>query len=78
MATKKFKVLYFLFGEEITRVLETEGIAAAVKAAKDGAIYATYYWDEYASPGELLSEYDGWNDWMQITKSQYEKLLSAK
>ena len=75
MATKKFKKYFFLFGEEICRILEEEGVAKAVKAANSGVDFSVYLWDEYSAPTDLLSKADGWNNWMTITESQYEKFL---
>lgn len=70
---KRFKKIYFLFGEQITRILENDGIDKAVEAAKNGENYALYYWDEFSTPQELLVESEGWEGWMNITKSQYTK-----
>lgn len=71
MAKKKIKPQYFLFGEMVCRELETEGIKAAVKMAKENG-YGMYVWDENSTPADLLCEADGWNGWMQLTKRQYD------
>jgi hypothetical protein len=74
---KKFKKQYFLFGEQICAILSNYGIKAAVKAAKDGEAFTTFCWDEDSTPGELLSEADGWLAWMTISESQYNKFSNA-
>ena len=77
MAIKKFKKQYFLFGSEICRLFNDEGVKAAAKAIKAGdVVYVMFVWDEKSKPAELLCEADGWEDWMQITESQYNKLES--
>jgi len=68
---KKFKKQYFLFGEQVCRALEVEGIESAIKTAEDNGI-GLYVWNETSTPAELLCEADGWNGWMQITKRQYD------
>ena len=65
------KKQYFLFGDIVCRTLELEGLKAALKYAKDDG-YSIYVWDETSSPAELLSEYDGWNSYMEITEKQYQ------
>ena len=71
---KKFKKQYFLFGGEITRILENDGIAKAIEAAKnDGTNYGLYEWDENSTPQALLDAADGWEGWMVITTAQYNK-----
>jgi hypothetical protein len=68
---KKFKKQYFLFGEQVCRTLDTEGLKEALKSANDNG-YSIYEWNENSSPAELLGEYDGWNAYMEITKKEYE------
>ncbi len=46
MAIKKFKKQYFLFGGQITRTLENEGIKEAIKAATEDCGYELFVWDE--------------------------------
>lgn len=72
---KKFKKQYFLFGEQITRILETEGIAKAIEAAKSGTVgYSIFVWDENTTPSQLLNEAEGWEGWMTLTTAHYNKL----
>ena len=71
---KKFKKQYFLFGEQISRILEQDGIEKAVEAAKSGVGYAIYVWDENSTPNELLCEAEGWEGWITLTTAQYNKL----
>ena len=71
---KKFKKQYFLFGEQISRILENDGIDKAIEAAKNGEIgYAIFVWDENSTPNELLCESEGWESWITLTYSQYIK-----
>lgn len=72
---KKFKKYYFLFGEQMTRILNEDGIDKAVEAAKAGEIgYTIFEWNENSTPSELLVEAEGWEGWMTITTAQYNKL----
>jgi hypothetical protein len=71
MATKKFKVVYFLFGETVCRKLEREGLKEALAIAKDNG-YSLYVWDENSTPFDLLNEFNGWNDFSVLTKRQYD------
>ena len=72
--TKKFKKQYFLFGEQICRVLAQDGIKEAIEAAKSGVGYAIYVWDENSTPNDLLGEAQGWEDSMSLTTAEYNKL----
>lgn len=75
LTPKKFKKQYFLFGQDICNILENEGIGKAVKSLKSGEVSCTIYcWDELSTPSELLSEYDGWGNYLEISLSQYNKL----
>ena len=69
---------YFLFGEQACREYETTIEDDRVQAVKDtaeeyGITYATFAYNEREDPLVLLSEFDGWNDYSEITKEEYEQ-----
>jgi hypothetical protein len=65
---------YFLFGEEVCRLYHDEGVEAAVKhAKKDGGYGLFHYNTKTNTPGEILSEADGWIEYAQITKWDYDQ-----
>jgi len=65
--------LYVLFGGQATSAYEDEGIEAAVKCVNDGG-GSVFHWNSRTNhPLELLSEGDGWDGYVEITKEEYDQ-----
>jgi hypothetical protein len=63
---------YFLFGRDAVILLEERGI----EAFEDSTFaYGIFKWTECKTdPVELLSAFDGWQDYAVITEDEYEYL----
>lgn len=70
------KTEYFLFGEEICRILLEEEFEDVLEYARENNGYELVCFDEKMTGVELLSIYSGWNDYAFLDKEQYEQLLS--
>lgn len=69
------KITYYLFGSDAVRVFHNEGFEQLLKEA-DGhhGSAGLLAWDESHPSHELLEAYDGWMDWVILTKEQHEQL----
>ena len=67
---------YFLFGRDAIRVYEDDGIEEVVRQYEDNIIlYETFVFKEgVTTPVELLSAYNGYNDYVTITEEEYNLL----
>lgn len=66
---------YFLFGSTAVAklyCLEAGDDEAEALREED---FAVYLWDEFSTPNELLYEFSGWGDYMEISEELYNKLL---
>jgi signal transduction histidine kinase len=67
------KKRYFLFGTNVCRAYDDDGIDAAIETANDDGGYGLFEWDENSDPAQLLSEAEGWDAWAEITEEEAEK-----
>jgi hypothetical protein len=68
------KDFYFLFGEEVCRLYHDESVEAAVKFAKKDGGYGLYHYNTKTNtPDELLAEFEGWSEYAQLTKEEYDQ-----
>lgn len=66
---------YFLFGKHACEAYDEEGIEGLIKVISGGEGYAIFHFIGGSTiPEELLSAYDGWEDFSVITKDEYDKL----
>ena len=63
-------ITYFLFGETASQEYQ-DGGAMGVKT-RDGDVFL--YNDQAETPAELLSAFEGWNGFSEITKEDYNLL----
>ena len=68
---------YFLFGTEACLTVSTFGQDDTDKLVDiiSKGIFGVYIWDEHSTPNEILYEFDGWGDYMEIEEELYTKLL---
>ncbi|MFA5366659.1 MAG: hypothetical protein WC333_02145 [Dehalococcoidia bacterium] len=65
--------IYLLFGEQAVRAYEDGGVEAAVESVKNGE-GSVYHWNSNRdNPMSLLGEADGWEDYTEITKEEYDQ-----
>ena len=72
---KENNVSYFLFGADACRVFEESGEIEEVLKIEGYAIHKHHSND---SIGKFLSDYDGWEAYVELTKEQYDFLLSKQ
>jgi len=68
---------YFLFGSDSVRAYRDGGVEAVLKR-KDNDELSGHCWiydDQYHTAVDVLDEYDGWMEWEQISKEEYEQLM---
>jgi len=76
---RTLKSYCFIFGSRPVKIIEGEGWDAFIEMVKkekggfDGDVHI-YSWDTPFS--EVLSDYDGWDGWAEITNDQYSELES--
>lgn len=72
----KWNNTYFLFGEVAVYTYQDEGIEAVVQQYEDNILtYETFVFKEgVTTPVELLSAYNGYNDYVTITEEEYNLL----
>jgi len=73
------KEYFFLFGY-VARVYENDSFKEALKSAKEGNDFSlsSYIPSEDGSPLQLLNEASGWENHVEIKKSEYLKLLAVQ
>lgn len=65
---------YYLFGKEAISSIREHGLEAFGKSPSP---YMVYMWvDKVSQPSTLLTIYDGWNGFAEITEDQYNYLLN--
>lgn len=63
---------YFLFGSDACRILLEDGQESLLSWLAENTEFAVVCYNEYHStPEELLDAYDGWRDYLPITKELY-------
>ena len=68
---------YFLFGSGIIEAFHDGGMRAACKYAKNECDWAVFCFEpEVFGPENLLSAYDGYNDWIINDEKEYKKFNS--
>lgn len=77
------KIHYFIFGEYITDLYESNGFESALKYAEDeGNFTLATFEPSKDSPAKLLAQYDGNDGFVEINKKQYKQfskfLISEK
>ena len=72
----KWNNTYFLFGEVAVYTYEDEGIEAVIQQYEDNILtYETFVFKEgVTTPIELLSAYNGHNNYTTITEEEYNLL----
>jgi hypothetical protein len=69
---------YYLFGEDVVTSYNEGGLDDVVKAIQNGAQFNMYHYSRYEStPSDLLYEYDGYWEFAEIDKLEYETLLKS-
>jgi hypothetical protein len=64
---------YYLFGEEAVRAYNNGGLDELIVYIKNGGIFSTYHYDVLNNtPNDLLYEYNGFNDYTELDKLEYE------
>lgn len=70
---------FFLFGEEICNLATYFSVKKAINVAKSGAIaFTVYCWDEESTPIELLGAYNGNEEFMTLTETQYNEFKAIE
>ena len=67
------KKQFFLFGDTASRNYYKGGVDEVL--ADESFPCGIFAWDETTTPNELLSEFNGWGDYVEITEDDYNKLL---
>lgn len=71
--------VYYLFGEEITRIYLDETFENVMKAIKKGTDYTICIHNtELQHPSDLLTIYDGWGGYASITRNEYHQILKEE
>jgi hypothetical protein len=65
---------YVLFGEDAVREYEFGGIERLKEFISGGGMYELHEFNGTESVIEVLDIGSGWNDFTELTKSEYEKL----
>ena len=71
------ETIYYLFGSEACEFynenddLTADELATAISEMH----FALSVYDTFSRPSELLAEYDGWNDFIEINQELYSLLL---
>ena len=69
---------YYLFGEDVVTPYNEGGLDDVIKAIKNGASFNTMHYNVHEnSPGDLLYEYDGYYEYTELDKLEYETLLKG-
>ncbi len=70
------KVTFFLFGDPAVELLVSEEKTPEYIVNELQGDYAVFsYTEGYNEPSDLLAEYNGWNDFTEITPDQYYEFL---
>ena len=67
------KITYYVFGSEISKMFANNAPREdIIEYCEENGGYVLFEFHEgTTNSGELLSAYDGWNDYAEITKEQY-------
>lgn len=69
---------YYLFGEEAVTAYNDGGLDETITYIKNGGIFSTYHWNtNNNTPNDLLYEYGGFYDWVELDKLEYDTLQKS-
>ncbi len=70
------KKTFYLFGSDACIEYRENGIDGLIQAYESNEITVSTFVFIHGEthPNELLSQFDGWNDWEELTEEEYNKL----